>query len=337
MKKLIAIALLFIFITFALPFTGQILAKYGLIPGGVIGAQGTIGMPDVFTQKEALADLTILNEGTGVVETVPMRDYLIGAVAAEMPLAYGDEALKAQIVAAHSYALYNKYFSAKNGNVNYSGADFAANPALRKGYVTQDVARAMWGISYDANYDYVGKLVDEVLSDVVMFEGEVALTSYYAISCGYTEYSENVWDMAMPYLIKVDSILDATAPNYETSVTYTLQQMMDLLELGFAGLDLSTPPETWFGEASYSESGYVRTQKVAGVLARGIDIREKLKLRSACYSIYYQDGAFTITTKGYGHGVGMSQYGAYGLALQGKTYEEILLHFYPGTEVVKTK
>ena len=267
------------------------------------------------------------DQSTGEVQQVPRRDYLIGAVAAEMPLSWPDEAIKAQAVAAHSYVLYCRdHATATNG------AWLSADPARRQGYLTDAVLHSYWGTRYDANYIRLSALVDSVLTQVLCYEGAPAGTSYFAISNGMTEASENVWGTALPYLVAVDSSTDLNADNYLYTVQFTAEQMQQAL----AGLGLlpdPAAPANWFGEAALTPSGYVASLPVCGQSVTGPALRKALGLRSACFTVQYQEGSFLLTTKGYGHGVGLSQWGAKALAEQGQSAEEILAHYFPGTEL----
>ena len=277
---------------------------------------------------EGDADVFLIEDlSTGEVQQVPKRDYLIGAAAAEMPLTWPDEALKAQIVAAHSYALYCRdHASAANGSW------LSADPARRQGYLTDAVLHSYWGIRYDANHARLSALVDSVLTQVLCYEGAPAGTSYFAISNGMTEASENVWGTALPYLVAVDSSTDLNADNYLYTVQFTAEQMQQALaELGL--LPDPAAPASWFGEASLTPSGYVASLPVCGQSVTGPALRKALGLRSACFTVQYQEGSFLLTTKGYGHGVGLSQWGAKALAEQGQSAEEILAHYFPGTEL----
>ena len=261
---------------------------------------------------------------------MPKQDYLIGAAAAEMPLTWPDEALKAQIVAAHSYALYCRdHASAANGSW------LSADPARRQGYLTDAVLHSYWGTDYEANYARLSALADAVLSDVLCYDGAAAGTSYFAISNGRTEASENVWGSALPYLVPVDSSTDLSADNYEVTLTLSAPQVQQLLSSGLGISADSAAPERWFGETTLTASGYAASLPVCGQTVSGTALRRALGLRSACFTIRYQDGSFLITTKGYGHGVGLSQWGAKSLAEQGWTYEAILAHYFPGTQLCR--
>ena len=297
----------------------------------------------------------LADQSAGAVVTVPRREYLIGAVAAEMPISWPDEALKAQAIAAHSYALYCRDHAAEPAS-----GWLSVDPVRRQGYLTDAVLRSYWGTAYEENYARLSALVDtaltpvlspdpaparppppapplsalenNALTGVLFFDNALAGTSYFAISNGMTEASENVWGTALPYLVAVDSSTDLNADNYLYTVQFTAEQMQQAL----AGLGLLpdlAAPANWFGEAALTPSGYVASLPVCGQRVTGPALRKALGLRSACFTVQYQEGSFLLTTKGYGHGVGLSQWGAKALAEQGQSAEEILAHYFPGTEL----
>ena len=209
-----------------------------------------------------------------------------------------------------------------------------ADPARRQGYLTDAVLHSYWGTDYEANYARLSALADAVLSDVLCYDGAAAGTSYFAISNGRTEASENVWGSALPYLVPVDSSTDRSADNYEYTVTFSAEQVQQAL----AGLGISADlaaPEGWFGPAALTSAGYTKTVTVCGQTVSGTTLRRALGLRSTCFTVQYQSGNFSFTTRGYGHGVGLSQWGAKALAEQGWTYEAILTHYFPGTQLCR--
>ena len=272
----------------------------------------------------------LADQSTGAVVSVPRREYLIGAVAAEMPISWPDEALKAQAIAAHSYALYCRDHAAEPAS-----GWLSVDPVRRQGYLTDAVLRSYWGTAYEENYARLSALVDSVLTDVLYYGSAPAGTSYFAMSNGRTEASENVWGTALPYLVPVDSSTDLSADNYEVTLTLSAPQVQQLLSSGLGISADSAAPERWFGETTLTASGYAASLPVCGQTVSGTALRRALGLRSACFTIRYQDGSFRITTKGYGHGVGLSQWGAKALAEQGWTYEAILTHYFPGTQLCR--
>ena len=269
------------------------------------------------------------DQATGQVLELSRQEYVLGAVAAEMPVSWPDEALKAQAVAAHSYALY-----CRDHTTLQSGAWLTADPARRQGCLTEPVLRSYWGTAYDENYARLSALVDEVLDDLLTYENAPACTSYFAISNGRTEASENVWGSALPYLVSVDSSTDLAADNYEYTVTFSAAQVQQAL----AGLGLTADlaaPESWFGPAELTAAGYAKALPVCGQIVSGTALRRVLGLRSTCFTVQYQSGNFSFTTRGYGHGVGLSQWGAKAMAEQGAGYADILAHYYPGTQLLR--
>ena len=269
------------------------------------------------------------DQATGQVLELSRQEYVLGAVAAEMPVSWPDEALKAQAVAAHSYALY-----CRDHTPLQSGAWLTADPARRQGCLTEPVLRSYWGTAYDENYARLSSLVDEVLDDLLTYENSPACTSYFAISNGRTEASENVWGSALPYLVSVGSSTDLAADNYEYTVTFSAAQVQQAL----AGLGLTADlaaPESWFGPAELTAAGYAKALPVCGQTVSGTALRRALGLRSTCFTVQYQSGNFSFTTRGYGHGVGLSQWGAKAMAEQGAGYADILAHYYPGTQLLR--
>ncbi|HIV87310.1 MAG TPA: stage II sporulation protein D [Candidatus Pygmaiobacter gallistercoris] len=341
MKKFAIQLLLFSALTLLLPVATAALC--GGTPG--ISAFTTFLSQSVPTESQSSSSasgdtketvLPILNSASGEVEQVSLRDFLIGAAASEMPASYQDEAIKAQIIAAHSYALANRDAQLANPDPDLKGAWFAANPDQREGYIRTDDLQNVWGAQYQQYYDRLAALVDEVCDLVVTYQGSPALTTYFAICNGTTETSEAVWGQALPYLVSVDSALDLTSPDCEQTVTFSMQEVYDKLNLAFYSLDLTGQPESWFGATVRDAAGYVGTVEIGGQTIKGTELRQALGLRSADFEVTVgEDHAFTFTTRGYGHGVGLSQYGANALAITGKRYDEILAHYYPGTALAE--
>lgn len=275
--------------------------------------------------------LLIYDEGVKKVLTVPVRTFVLGAVAAEMPVTWPDEALKAQAVAAHSYALA---LAANGGDAALDGAYFSANPAQRRGYLDSAGMQALWGTSCAANRAKLEALVDSVLGEVLTYDGAPATACYHAISSGTTESSEAVWGKALPYLVSVASPYDLSAPDYAAELNFSAQEFTDGLYLNGTGVRTAGDPSAWVEAIDTDSAGYVRTITICGQTITGPAFRKALGLRSAAFTVAYdRQSGFTITTHGYGHGVGMSQYGASRMAAAGSTYREILALYYPGTQL----
>ena len=274
---------------------------------------------------------SILDRSTGQVEKVAVLDYLYGAVAAELPPGFHLEAMKAQAVASQTYALYCQ----EHPSQDLGGADFSADPSNWEGYVTREQMLERYPDLGETYWEKIKNAVDEVASTVLVYQEEPILAAYHSMSAGATEFASNVWNGTVPYLIPVDSVGDTLADQFETSVTFASEQIKGILTEAYPDLTLSGDTRSWFQIISRSPSGYVLTLQAGNLQISGKDLRTLLGLRSTNFTITAQTNSFLFTTKGYGHGVGLSQYGADYMARQGSGYEEILLHYYTGTQLAQ--
>lgn len=274
----------------------------------------------------------ILNESTGEVEELKASDYVRGAVAAEMPARFHPEALKAQAVAAYSYAVYHAQQQRSDPDPDLMGADFAADPENLKGYLTEAKAREFYGGDFDYYWDKVCSAADQGGKYLLLQEGRPIAAAYHAVSAGKTESAANVWkEEELPYLQAVESEGDLLAAGYETCVSFTAQQLRQRLSEGLEGVELPQEPSRWVVPLEHSPSGYVTLVQVGNRNITGLELRFLLGLRSSCFEVKENNGSFIFTVRGYGHGVGLSQNGADYMARQGASFDEILLHYYPGT------
>ena len=275
------------------------------------------------TQAEALSDagtrLTVLTKD-GPSE-MTMAEYLPHAVAAEMPVSFGQEALKAQAVAARTYVLASR---------RHPDADICTDSGCCLAYRTEDELRALWGTDYDACMAAVTDAVTATDGEILTYAGAPIQAVFHASSAGSTEDSAAVWS-PQPYLVAVASPETADAVlELVTTVSFLPAELAERL-----GLSGSGAPETWLADTERDDAGRVKYLRIAGQALSGAFVRSALGLRSTDFSVRYDDGSFVFTVAGYGHGVGMSQTGAKLLAAGGWTYDEILAHYYPGTELVR--
>ena len=332
-KQAAAVLAVFALLTFLLPFLILLFNSKGtdtsLQYSAPESSSARVSQEEAFNGSYLDEPVLLYDCGTDSVIQVTIAEYLIGAVSSEMPASYTAEAFKAQAVACHSYLLASRAVNAQKPEMQ--GGWISVNPQKHEGYITEDIQKIMWGDSFAENRARIEQAVNEVLDLVAVYNGEAALTTYYAISSGRTQSCESVWEKPLPYLISVDSTLDLTAEQYETTVSFTPQEIYDRLSVNFAGLDLGGEPENWLKSPVLNDAGYAEeivTQN--GVTISAMDFRTALGLRSTAMDIVYENNLFNITCRGYGHGVGMSQYGANAMAQCGKSCEEILLHYYPG-------
>lgn len=265
---------------------------------------------------------------SGAVESVPLKEYVIGVVAGEMPALYEAEALRAQAAASLNLA---RLALLEGTSERLGGGHISSSAATAQAYLTQTQMHDKWGADFDTCYARIAEAVDAVFDYEIVYEDTLCRTCFHAVSAGKTENSENVWQSAVPYLTAVDSHFDTTADNYSVSV----QLHADTFAQGLQpyGFEPTQTARLWLGESTYSDSGTLLSLEVGNITVSGAQLRSAFGLRSAAVNVIYEDGEFILTAKGYGHGVGMSQYGAQQLALQGKSWQEIIRHYYPGAQI----
>ena len=284
---------------------------------------------DTGTEASDTETVTVYDTGADKTFALSMREYLIGALACEMPASYEQEALRAQAVALHSYALYMQ--RTKTGD----GADFEVNGSLCRGYIDSAGRSALYGA---AAAEYEAKLETAAVAAlpyILTYDGEPIAACFFAISSGRTETAADVFGKALPYLISVDSQWDTAAEGYRETASFTSSELTDLLHAARKDFSVSGEPDGWVGEIVRSDSGAALRVTVCGSVFTGAELRTALSLRSANFTCEYADGSFTFTTLGYGHGVGMSQYGANCMAKEGSTFDAILAHYYSGATLAK--
>ncbi len=282
------------------------------------------------TEKERTDDtISVFMTADNETQVLDMRDYIIGTVSAEVPASYDEEAIKAQALAAVTFAEYRKQ-NAENENIG--GADISDDSSRHQGYMSKEEMQEKWGDAFDVYYEKIADCVDEVLGKVITYEGEPIMAAYHAISSGKTESAKNMWDQDIEYLRSVNSGWDKDSTRYSSEVILTAEELETLLG-SIENTDFGTDEEEWIKIKSTSDSGTVLEAEVCGVRMTGMEIRNLLSLRSPVFEVEYTDGDFIFSVCGYGHGVGMSQNGANCMAQDGKTYEEIIAHYYQGTVI----
>ena len=284
---------------------------------------------------EGKHNFTILDASTGETFTVDYLDYMKGAVCAEMPPDFHSEAMKAQAVSALTYALYLKEENAQNPDESLRGADFSADPSNWKTYVSEEDARERYGDKFEEYWGKIDQAVEKVGEVVLLYEEEPILAAYHSTSSGVTEAAENVWSTSAPYLKPVDSQGDLLAPSYETTATFSAQELKEILTEEYGELNLPDDPYEWMEVIERSQGGYVLSIQVGDLELHGKELRELLSLRSSDFTVTCDGSSFTFTVYGYGHGVGLSQYGADFMARQGSNYEDILKHYYSGVQLAR--
>lgn len=279
----------------------------------------------------------VLDVSTGELLEVSELEYVIGAVCAEMPASFETEALKAQAVAAHTYAERQRIRERSSPTEELKGADFSNDTSKYQGYFTKEQAKRFFGENFDENYAKISAAVAEVLPCIITFEDEPIISAFHSMSAGRTESAENAWGGVVEYLVPVDSSSDTKAPKYREEVRYTKEVLSHKLKTAFPEIVFGDDFTKWLTVGSVSDSGTVLEAKAGNLTVSGNDIRIALSLRSACFEVKYVGEEIVLTTKGYGHGVGMSQYGANSMAAEGKSWREIISHYYQGCDITELK
>ena len=316
MKGTFFITLVVVFSILVIPLSALAKPSDNLVPT----AKTELNIPyDANLQKiKVLKDNNVLE--------LPVNDYLFGVVAAEMPALYETEAIKAQAVAAYTFVCYKK---ASSSNGEY---DITSDPETAQCFITREEASARWGEKYNEYADKLDDCISAVLGELITHNNQPIFAAYHAISSGTTNPCCDVWGSDLPYLISVNSSGDCFADDYLTEAKFTTGEIQDKLK------DIAVAdgqPENFFADIITANNGLVKQINYCGFVVTGSQICKALGLRSSNFSISYADGYFTFIVKGYGHGVGMSQNGANHMAKQGNSYQEILLHYYPGTTLQK--
>ena len=275
----------------------------------------------------------VLDIDSGNILEVPVRDYVIGAVCAEMPASFGEEALKAQAVAAHTYAERQRIRERETPSPELMGADFSNDTEKYQGYCPKSRIKEVYGEHFEENYKKISAAADEVLPYIITYENAPIIAAFHSMSPGFTESAENAWGTPVDYLVEVDSRTDMTAPKFREDKRYKAAELKAALEAAFDGVSLGDDVSQWLKILTISDSGTVLKASIAGHTVTGGQVRSALDLRSAAFDVRYEPDEIVITTKGYGHGVGMSQYGADAMAAEGSSWREIISHYYPGCSI----
>ncbi len=260
--------------------------------------------------------LTLLTAGEP--EKLTMAEWLPHVLAAEMPAAFEMEALKAQAVAARTFAL---------ANTRHENADVCADGGCCTAFLDEPALRERWGADFDQNMARIRAAVTATDGQILTYGDQPIQAAFHASSAGCTESSAAVWS-PLPYLVSVPSPESPdTAPGLVSDAVFTSEELAGALDL-----DPDGDPAGWIEDIRLDEAGRVASADIAGRTFSGGELRTRLGLRSTAFTVDWDDDTgFTFTVSGYGHGVGMSQYGAQLYARQGMDYRAILAHYYPGT------
>ena len=255
-----------------------------------------------------------VKRSSGIVR-IELEEYVIGVVGAEMPASFNKETLKAQAIVARTYAL----------KATKTGKTLTDNSSTQN-YKDNSELKTLWGSNYDTYYNKVKNAVLETKGLYLSYNGNYIEALYHSTSNGKTENAENVWGNSYPYLVSVSSEYDSSNPSFIKEKTMSYSELSSKLKM-------QVNEESDFNILNKTVGDRVAAIEINGKIYKGVDFRNLLGLRSADFEIKKSDIGVTFITKGYGHGVGMSQYGANGMAKAGYSYDAILKHYYQGVSI----
>lgn len=267
-------------------------------------------------------NIRVLRSKSNTIDIMPLDVYLVGVLAGEMPISFEMEALKAQAVASRSYAMKRIEY---NKNNDYDVIDTIMNQV----YLDNDYLKEAWGNNYVKNINKLRKAVNETLDEYIIYDGEVIDAMFFSTSNGYTENVEDVFNFSLPYLKMVDSPWDK-----DISSAYLTFKNIPLLDF-YKNLGLEYNKNLNIEIIKRSSSHRILLLKINDKQFKGTEVQSKLGLKSNDFEIVLHGDFVRIDMYGYGHGVGMSQYGALGMAQNGYNYKEILEYYYTNTKVEK--
>ncbi len=275
-------------------------------------------------EEEDKIYLNVYQHKNDKIVTMELSEYLKGVVAAEMPAIYNMEALKAQAVAARTYALRQL----SSGNTRYPGADISTDFRYNQAWISKDEMKEKWGfIPFFYFYSRISAAVELTRFEVLLYNNKIIDAVYHSNSGGQTESSEDIWEEKKPYLRSVESPFDSGS---EKNYRHRFEISYNVLE---KRLGINAQNITNIKIIDYNEGGSVNTVRIADKIFEGREVRDKLGLPSAKFEFIVEDDKIICEVTGFGHGVGMSQDGANGFGKKGYNYREILKHYYTDVEI----
>ncbi|WP_442865115.1 stage II sporulation protein D [Alkalihalobacillus sp. CinArs1] len=321
MKKILLILILFAGIIILLP--SMLVLPYGSSGGSPVTTDSKIENNNMPTAKAVNVDVPVYRAQLEKTVNVPIEEYVTGVVAAEMPAEFNLEALKAQALTARTFVVTRL----ANPTEELPGNAIVTDTIQHQVYKSNDELKKAWGKEFESKYAKIEKAVEETVGQILTYEGNPIYASFFSTSNGYTENSEDYWENAAPYLRSVESPWDKQSPKYSDEMSFSKSEFEQKL-------GVTLPSDGSVGTIKNLTTGKrVGEVEVAGKSFTGREIRDLLGLRSSDFTWERAGDRIFVTTKGYGHGVGMSQYGANGMAEEGRDYDEIVKHYYKGVAI----
>jgi len=301
-----------------------------LVVGGIHTRESKLGSSGKGGKGEDVVIRVYFHEQKKII-AMSLEEYIKGVVAAEMPAEFELEALKAQAVAARTYAVKNMAIYGGSGLPEQPGADVSTDYRQSQAWMGEEKLRERWGTNYDRFWKKISQAVEETRGEVATYNGEFIHAVFHSTSGERTASAKEVWGFDYPYLISVPCKWDQKSPRYYDKKEFSLAEVEQLL--GPETQVLAAMQNDSSGAVKIlntTESGRVEQVRIGSKVLSGAAVREKLDLRSNNFSVEMKEGKMVFNTIGYGHGVGLCQYGANGMAKEGKDYRQILTTYYTG-------
>ncbi len=283
--------------------------------------------PSTTTTPQKEETISVFRTINNKAENITMFEYVCGSVAAEMPLAYNEEAIKAQAVACYTNALRLKLANAKGNE------DISDNTAVHQGYIDKAQRKEKWGKDFEKYEKKLENAIKEVENKAIYYDNKLCVAAFCAISNGQTEDAQNLWSTAVPYLKSVNSEGDKLSPGYASTVSYSRENFLKIAEKSDVKISGIKSLDNIIKINEKSSTGTVLSCAINGKSFTGEQVRKMFSLRSPTFTVKATAEVVTFSVYGYGHGIGMSQYGANYFAQEGYTYDKILKHYYNDIEI----
>ncbi|MGL5972358.1 MAG: stage II sporulation protein D [Oscillospiraceae bacterium] len=288
-----------------------------------------VGSPE----DEVDATFKMLDVSKDEVVIINEKEYLKGAVLSEIPENLHIEAIKAQVIATYTYASKMRENQSKISDTSLKGADFKVDIENGIGYLDENGAKNKFKNEYKDIESSLKKAINESYGKVVLYNNDLIIASYHTMNTGKTESSEVIWGTPINYLVSVDSPWDINTPMYKVDKTIKAEELKEMITQKQPDIILEEDKSQWIKVLENSESKTATNVKIGNKTMHGKEVRSLLSLRSVAFEVNFLNDNYIFTTYGFGHGVGLSQYGAHYMAQEGKNYLEILEHYYKETEV----
>ena len=334
MKKIFIYMFVLILICFSLPiiFTSEFSAR---VNSTASEAQNTEIVQNNITQATYDYDeyntIKLLHKDENKIEEIDLDEYLYGVVSAEMPASFEEEALKAQAVVARTYTIYKIV----NNDGKHGEADICDDSTCCQAWISEQDRKDRWDEDEkEENWNKIVNAVNSTQGKIVTYNGEPINAFFHSNSGGTTEAPIEVWGgSGYPYLQSVATAGEDAYSQYSSEAEFTEAEFEEKIKELHSDFEIDFEDENCIKIEEYTEGNRVKTIKIGNLELSGVEVRNIFGLRSANFTVTIEDNKIKFEVIGYGHGVGMSQTGADSLAKEGKTYEEIIHHYYTGVEI----